>query len=81
MKQILTTSEARTNLYKLVDHVAISHNAVTITGKRNNAVILSEDDWKAVKETLYLNAVPGMTDSIKSAMESDDGEFSETVDW
>jgi len=81
MKEIITTSEARSNLYQLVDHVAMSHSPVTITGKRNNAVILSEDDWRAIKETLHLDSIPEMTNSIKQAMEANDSEFSETVDW
>ena len=81
MKQVLTTSEARSNIYKLVDYVATSHDPVTITGKRNNAVILSEDDWRAIKETLYLDSIYGMTNSIKSEMSKDDSEFSESVEW
>ncbi len=81
MKQVLTTSEARANIYQLVDQVASSHQPVTITGKRNNAVIISESDWNAISETLYLNSIPGMTNSIKSGMNANDTEFSDTVDW
>ena len=81
MKQVLTTSEARANIYQLVDHVAESHNPVTIIGKRNNAVILSEEDWRAISETLYLDSITGMTSSIKSAMNSPNSEFSEAIDW
>ena len=54
---------------------------MTITGKRNNAVILSEEDWRAISETLYLDSITGMTSSIKSAMNAPNSEFSEVVDW
>jgi len=51
------------------------------TGKRHNAVIISEEDWNAIEETLYLNSIPEMTASIKEAMEADDSEFSDKIEW
>lgn len=64
----MTTTEARKNLYQLVDSVAASHAPVQITGKSNNAVLVSEDDWNAIQETLYLVSIPGMRDSIRQGM-------------
>ncbi len=64
----ITASEARAGLYRLIDQVAESHKPVTISGKRANAVLISEEDWSAIQETLYLMAVPGMRESIKDAM-------------
>lgn len=61
---MLTATEARKNLYALVDEVTASHEPVQIKGKRNSAVLVSEDDWRAVQETLYLTGVPGMRESI-----------------
>ena len=64
----ITASEARAGLYRLIDQAAESHKPVIISGKRANAVLVSEEDWSAIQETLYLLAVPGMRESIKDAM-------------
>jgi antitoxin YefM len=62
-----TVKEARDNLYRLIDRVAETHQPITIKGKRNDAVLLSREDWEAIAETIYLNSIPGMVESIKSA--------------
>ena len=64
----LTASEARASLYRLIDLAAESHKPILISGKRANAVLVSEEDWSAIQETLYLLAVPGMRESIKDAV-------------
>ena len=66
--QTLTASEARANLYRLIDQTAESHQPIVISGKRGNAVLISSEDWDAIQETLYLLSVPGMRESIKSGM-------------
>ena len=53
-------TQARTNLYKLIDETANTHQPIIIKGKRSNAVLLSEEDWSAINETLFLLAIPGM---------------------
>ena len=60
----ITATEARKKLYNLVDDVSQSHEPVQIAGKRNSAVLISEDDWRAIQETLYLASIPGMKESI-----------------
>ena len=55
----VTVTEARSSLYQLPDSVAASHEPVLITGKRSNAVLIAEDDWRAINETLYLLSIPG----------------------
>ena len=65
---ILTASEARAGFYRLIDQAAETHKPVIISGKRTNAVLISEEDWTAIQETLHLLAVPGMRESIKQAM-------------
>ncbi len=65
---IITASEARANIFRLMDEVAITHEPITITGKRSNAVLISEDDWRAIQETIYLASIPGMTESIVKGM-------------
>lgn len=77
----LTASEARANLYRLMDEVAKSHQPITISGKRNNAVLVSEEDWAAIQETLFLLSVPGMRESIKAGLEEPVEECSEELDW
>ncbi len=77
----LTASEARAQLYRLIDEAAKSHVPIRITGKRHNAVLVSEEDWAAVQETLYLLSVPGMRESIKEGMESPVEECSAELDW
>ena len=64
----LTASEARANLYRLIDETGESHQPIIISGKRNSAVLLSAEDWNAIQETLHLLAVPGMRESIKAGM-------------
>ncbi len=64
----ITATKARSNFYRLIDDVGISHKPVLITGKRNNAVLLSESDWRAIEETMYLLSVPGMRESIVEGM-------------
>ena len=77
----LTASQARTELYKLLDKVAESHEPIQITGKRNNAVLISEEDWSAIKETLYLLSIPKMRESIKKGLKTSLKECSREVEW
>ena len=78
---IINATEARAKLYTLIDETAASHQPVIITGKRGNAVLVSEEDWNAISETLYLLSVPGMRESIKEGMEQDPSECLKELDW
>jgi antitoxin YefM len=64
----ISASQARATLYKLIDEAAESHAPITITGKRNSAVLISADDWAAIQETLHLLSIPGMRESIREGM-------------
>ncbi len=66
----ITATEARKQLYSLLDDVAESHHPIQITGKRSSAVLISEDDWRAIQETLYLQSIPGMKASIKKGLKA-----------
>lgn len=77
----LTASEARASLYRLIDQTAESHQPVLICGKRANAVLVSEEDWSAIQETLHLLAVPGMRESIKDAMSEPLAKSKRTLKW
>jgi len=47
-----------------LDEASETHEPIQITGKRTNAVLVSEDDWRSIQETLYLSSIPGMQESI-----------------
>jgi len=81
MMATLSATEAKANLYRVIDDVSVSHEPVLITSKRNNAILLSEQDWAAVQETLYLLSVPGMRESIKEGMNTELSVCSEDLDW
>jgi len=78
---ILNATEARSKLYSLIDEAASSHQPIVIKGKRGNAVLVSEEDWNAISETLYLLSVPGMRESIKNGIEMPSSECAEELDW
>lgn len=77
----ITATEARKKLYTLLDDVAESHEPVQIAGKRNSAVLVSEEDWRAVQETLYLTGIPGMRESIRRGLDTPVEECSRELDW
>jgi prevent-host-death family protein len=77
----LTASKARANLYKLLDQAHKSHQPVQITGKRSNAVLVSEEDWNAITETLYLLSVPGMRQSIRKGLATPVSKLHKKITW
>lgn len=77
----ITASEARANLYRLIDEAAASHQPLLISGKRNKAVLVSEEDWTAIQETLFLLSVPGMRESIREGMNTPVDECGQDLDW
>ena len=74
-------TEARANLYGLIDQVEENHEPVLITGKRSNAVLIAEDDWKSVQETLYLLSVPGMRESLLQGMSTPTSKLKKSLSW
>lgn len=78
---IYTASDARANLYRLIDQAAESHEPIVITGKRSSAVLIAEDDWRAIQETLYLLSIPGMRDSIIAARKEPLPKSARELDW
>ena len=77
----ITATEARRLLYSLLDDVAESHEPIQIAGKRNSAVLVSEEDWRAVQETLYLMGIPGMRESIRKGLKTPVEECDEEPHW
>ncbi len=74
-------TEARSRLYSLIDEVSQTHKPILITGKRGNAVLLAEEDWNAINETLYLASIPGMRESILEGMNTNIEECDQDLDW
>ena len=77
----VSATQARSKLYQLIDEANASHVPIQITGKRGNAILLSEEDWSAIQETLFLQSIPGMVDSIQEAREDGIEGASEELDW
>jgi prevent-host-death family protein len=78
---ILNATEARAKLYSLIDEAASTHQPILIRGKKGNAVLLSEEDWNAINETLYLLSIPGMRKSIIEGLATDTNQCSKDLDW
>ena len=77
----VSATSARANLYRLIDQVNAESEPLTITGQRGNAVLVGEDDWRAIHETLYLASIPGMTESIRQARDEGLDAASVELDW
>ena len=77
----VTASEARANLYKLIDETAVTSEPVQINGKRADAVLVSMSDWQAIQETLYLLSIPGMRASIRKGLKTPVKDCLESLDW
>ena len=77
----ITATEARKQLYTLLDDVAESHSPVQIAGKRNTAILISEDDWRSIQETLYLTGIPGMRESIRKGLKTPVEKCDGDLDW
>ena len=78
---IINVTEARAQLYSLIDEAANTHEPIVITGKRSNAILVSEDDWNSISETLYLLSIPNMRESIKEGLTENLSSCSADLDW
>lgn len=77
----INVTNARKDLYNLVQRVNSTHEPVEITGKESNAILIGEEDWRSIQETLYLSSIPGMRESIIEGMNSSIEDLSEELDW
>ncbi len=76
-----SASDARANLYRLIDDVAESHRPARITGRRSNAILIAEDDWNAIQETLYLLTIPGLRQAALDDLTRPAEQCSEAPGW
>lgn len=79
--RVITVTKARGNLYKLIDETSEASEPVYISGKRNNAVLLSEESWRSIQETLYLTSIPGMRESIIKGLKTPVEKCSDKLVW
>ena len=77
----LPITQVRKDIYKLVDEISETHEPIQVYGKRNSAILVSEEDWRAIQETLHLDSIPGMRESIIEGMNEPLDESSEELDW
>lgn len=77
----ITVTKARSDLYSLIGEANTSHEPIQITSKRGNAVLISEDDWRAIQETLYLQSIPGIVGSINNARKEGIEKGSKSLTW
>lgn len=76
----MTVTKARAHLYTLIENLQDGLDPVLITGKKGNAVLVSEDDWRSIEETMYLLSIPGMRESIQEGMKEPVSKGSTTID-
>ena len=81
MMTTITATEARASLYKLLDEVAETHEPIQISGKRGTAVLIAQEDWRSIQETLHLLSVPGMRESIADGLNTPIDQCAKDVDW
>ena len=77
----INATNARKNLYQLIKDVEDSHDPIVITGKDNSAVLISESDWNAIQETLFLSSIPGMAESIREGMQTPAEDCEGDLEW
>jgi antitoxin YefM len=77
----MNASEAREKLYRLLDETAADHEPVLIRGPRSNAVLVGEEDWNSIQETLHLLSVPGMRESIIEGLATPTDQCEKEPGW
>ena len=81
MTKVMSASKARENIFSLIDETALTHQPIIITGKRNNVVMMSEEDYNAIQETFYLSSNPAIKASIVDGLNTPPEECSEHIEW
>lgn len=77
----ITATQARTRFYRLLDEAAQTHDPIQIKGKRSSAVLIGEEDWRSIQETLYLLSIPGMRESIRKGLKTPLKKTSTKLKW
>ena len=80
-KKTLSVGEARAKLRGLLDEASAFHGPILITGKGSNAILIAEEDWRAVEDTLYLLSVPGLSQSVRDGIDTPVELCGNSLDW
>lgn len=78
---VMPSDSAKQNLEALILQVSQSHQPIQIQAQGNAAVLVSEEDWRALQETVYLLSIPGMKESLLKGAATPLDECSEERDW
>lgn len=78
--EIFNATTARKNFFKLMDSAVKTHEPIIVTGKSGNVVVMSEEDYRSIQETLYLTSIPGMREKIIKGLETPVDELVEDTD-
>ncbi len=78
---IINATRARADIYNLIDRVHDEARPAYITGKNHNAVLVSEEEWRGMMETIYISSIPGLKESILAAAAEPIEEGSDTLPW
>ena len=81
MTRVMSAPKARENIFTLIDETATTHQPILITGKRNNVVMISEDDYNAIQETFYLSSNKALKTSIIEGLNMPIEECSDKIEW
>lgn len=77
----LTATQARKDIYRIIESLGQSHEAIQITGKAGNAILISESDWNAIQETLYLLSIPDIRATVKKGLKTPIEKCTKELDW
>jgi antitoxin YefM len=77
----ITAAKAKNRLSEILNEISLSHEPVQIVGKDTSGVLISEDDWRSIQETLYLVSIPGMRDSIRKGLKTPINKCSKDLPW
>lgn len=77
----MNASEARENLYCLLDETTAAHEPVLIVGPRSNGALVGEEDWNAIQESLHLLSIPGIRESIREGLVTPVDECEKEPGW
>jgi PHD/YefM family antitoxin component YafN of YafNO toxin-antitoxin module len=78
---VLTVNNVREKLDVILEEVQYTHEPLIIAGEKHSAVLVSEEVWRSIEETLYLTSIPGMKESIVKGKKERIEDCTTTIEW
>jgi antitoxin YefM len=78
---VLNVKNVKENLDAILETIQDTYEPLIIAGEKHSAVLVSEDVWRSIEETLYLSSIPGMKESIINGMREKIEECASTIEW